>query len=110
MIADVDAENVGDDLEARFVGRTRREAAKRLQGVGVYPEADLFGELDWPPAATGAERAAEAGFLLVAVDGDQVVGFAHVLDLGGPWHLEQLSVDPAHQGRGHGTALLAAAG
>lgn len=27
---------------------------------------------------------------------------------GGRWHLEQVAVDPSHQGRGHGAALLAA--
>lgn len=69
---------------------------------------ELFGGTGWPPADSGEERAAEPGFLLVATDGAPVVGFAHVLDLGGRWHLEQVAVDPPHQRRGHGAALLEA--
>ncbi|QKE84954.1 GNAT family N-acetyltransferase [Arthrobacter sp. NEB 688] len=80
-----------------------------LEDSGDRQFAELFGGLDWPPADSGAERAAVPGFLLVATDGAQVVGFAHVLDLAGHWHLEQLSVEPGHQGRGHGGALLEAA-
>ncbi|MGG5259801.1 GNAT family N-acetyltransferase [Phycicoccus avicenniae] len=80
-----------------------------LEDTGDRQFADLFGDLDWPPADAGEQRAAHPGFLLVAEGDGEVVGFAHVLDLDGHWHLEQLSVDPAHQHRGHGAALLAAA-
>ena len=62
-------------------------------------------------AASSGEERAEPGLLLVAVDdaGDGlVVGFAHVLDLAGRWHLEQIAVDPPHGRRGVGAALLAA--
>ena len=34
------------------------------------------------------------------------MGFGHVLDLAGHWHLEQLVVDPAHGRQGFGAALL----
>ena len=64
----------------------------------------VFGELDWPPPDSGEERAAEPGFLLVV--GELAVGFAHVLELGGGWHLEQIAVHPAHGRRGLGSALL----
>ena len=64
----------------------------------------VFDEVHWPPPASGKERAAEPGFLLVT--GEPVVGFAHVLELGGGWHLEQLVVDPAHGRRGLGTSLV----
>jgi ribosomal protein S18 acetylase RimI-like enzyme len=77
-----------------------------LEDTGDRQFADLFGDLDWPPADSGQERAARPGFLLVATEDEEVVGFAHVLDLGGHWHLEQLSVAPSHQRRGHGAALL----
>ena len=61
---------------------------------------------DWRPggSATGAERAAQPGFILVA--GDPPVGFAHLLDLDGRAHLEQVSVVPEHGRQGVGAALL----
>jgi GNAT superfamily N-acetyltransferase len=63
------------------------------------------------PAPTGAERAGEPGFLLVAEDGEAgaLVGFAHVLEVDGLAHLEQVSVPPEHGRRGHGGALVEAA-
>lgn len=73
---------------------------------GLFTER--FGPTGWPAATTGEERAAEPGFLLVAADDDDVVvGFAHVLDLGGHFHLEQIAVHPDAGRRGHGAALLA---
>ncbi|WP_395657690.1 GNAT family N-acetyltransferase [Nocardioides sp.] len=79
--------------------------------TAVEEEADqqfvpLFGPLDWP-VTPGRWRAGVPGFLLVA--GDPVVGFAHVMELEGVAHLEQLAVRPAEQRRGTGTALVAAA-
>ena len=80
---------------------------ERLAAVEALGDAlfeTVFGELDWPPPPSGDERAAEPGFILVV--GEPVVGFAHVLTLGGGWHLEQLAVDPAHGRRGLGSALI----
>ncbi|MEO7268243.1 MAG: GNAT family N-acetyltransferase [Knoellia sp.] len=79
----------------------------RLAAVEALGDAlfeTVFGELDWPPPDSGEDRAAEPGFLLVV--GEPVVGFAHVLELGGGWHLEQIAVHPAHGRRGLGSALL----
>jgi GNAT superfamily N-acetyltransferase len=61
----------------------------------------------WGEPDSGEERAAEPGFLLVV--GEPVVGFAHVLDLDGRAHLEQLAVLPGHTRQGLGTALVEAA-
>ena len=61
------------------------------------------------PAPSGSDRALRPGFLLVAVVDGRVVGFAHVLDIEGHAHLEQLSVAPEHGRRGIGSALVAAA-
>lgn len=84
-------------------------ALARIEDAGDALFAQQFGPVDWPPAASGEDRAAEPGFLLVAVEDDHgVVGFAHVLDLDGHWHLEQIAVDPPHGRRGAGGALLAA--
>lgn len=72
---------------------------------------DRFAATDWPPAASGEERAEMPGFLLVAAesDGGPAIGFVHVLELDGLAHLEQLAVLPAHGRKGHGRALVAAA-
>ncbi len=63
------------------------------------------------PATDGRERAAEPGFLLVAVADEHSppVGFVHVLVIDGYAHLEQISVRPDHQRQGVGRALVEAA-
>ncbi|MFT4084282.1 MAG: GNAT family N-acetyltransferase [Nocardioides sp.] len=68
---------------------------------------ELFAATDWAPATPGERRAALPGFLLVVTEGDAVpVGFAHVLEIEGQCHLEQLAVLPEHGRRGHGRALV----
>jgi GNAT superfamily N-acetyltransferase len=86
-----------------------------LQGIEDRADRILVERLSpaaWWPAPTGAERAAEPGFLLVAEDAEAdaaLVGFAHVLEVDGLAHLEQVAVPPEHGRRGHGGALLEAA-
>lgn len=60
-----------------------------------------------PPPGTAADLAAAP---MVLVVGDPPAGFARLELLGGGAHLEQLSVQPDHMRRGHGRALLGAAG
>jgi GNAT superfamily N-acetyltransferase len=74
---------------------------------------DAFGDDIAPallsPAPSGVDRALLPGFLLVADVDARVVGFAHVLDVEGHAHLEQLSVTPEQGRRGIGSALVEAA-
>ncbi|WP_122818169.1 GNAT family N-acetyltransferase [Nocardioides pantholopis] len=68
---------------------------------------DLAGDPLVAPAPSGGSRADQPGFLLVA--GDPPVGFAHVLEIDGAAHLEQLAVHPDHGRQGIGAALVRAA-
>lgn len=78
-----------------------------LQGIEAAADR-MFDEVvdttRWGDPDSGEDRAAEPGFLLVV--GEPVVGFAHVLDLDGRAHLEQLAVLPRQVRRGLGTALV----
>ena len=82
-----------------------------IEDSGARQFEEIFGEDIVPallaPAMSGTERAARAGFLLVA--GESPVGFAHVLEVEGHAHLEQLSVRPEAQCQGIGSALVRAA-
>lgn len=88
----------------------RHLAAVEDAGVPLFQE--LFGDAIAPvlisPAPSGLDRDLEPGFILVAVAGGRVVGFAHVTDQDGHAHLEQLSVLPEHGRRGIGGALVRA--
>jgi GNAT superfamily N-acetyltransferase len=72
---------------------------------------ELFGAGEWGRAATAVERMVWPGYILVSSETENgpAVGFAHVIELEGFAHLEQLSVLPDYGRRGHGTALIAAA-
>ena len=78
-----------------------------IEDAGDTLFVERFGVDEWPGSSSGEERAAEPGILLVALDdGETVIGFSHVLDLDGHWHLEQIAVEPSHGRRGIGGALL----
>ena len=85
----------------------RRIAAVEDAGAAMY--AEHFGDRLVPAltakAPSGAERDG-VGFLLAAVDDRRLVGFAHVVPHDLHAHLEQLSVLPAYQRQGVGTALV----
>ncbi len=84
-------------------------ALQRIEDDADRLLVDLLRPEVWPPAPTGASRAAEPGSLLVAEDAavadGALVGFALALEIDGLAHLEQVSVPPEHGRRGHGRAL-----
>lgn len=61
------------------------------------------------PAPVGADYATlvEAGDVWVGSVGEQTVGVLVIRARAGVLELENVAVDPAHQGRGHGRALIA---
>lgn len=83
---------------------TVENAADRLLIDWLLPD-------QWPPAPSGASRASEPGYVLVAeaTDTGAVVGFVHVIESDKIAHLEQLSVLPEHSRRGYGRLLIDAA-
>lgn len=90
------------------------EDAELLTAIEAQADAlliDSLGAPVWPPAANGAERLAEPGFVLVLEEseGSSPVGFVHVLDSDGHAHLEQLSVLPTVGRQGFGRRLVSAA-
>ncbi|WP_372983385.1 GNAT family N-acetyltransferase [Microbacterium sp.] len=90
------------------------EDAELLTAIEAQADAlliDSLGAPVWPPAANGAERLAEPGFVLVLeeLEGSSPAGFVHVLDSDGHAHLEQLSVLPTVGRQGFGRRLVSAA-
>ena len=90
----------------RHATRADADLLTEIEGEADRQFVPLFGPLDWRPTR-GTWRLAAPGFVLVA--GEPVVGFAHVLELEGVAHLEQLAVRPDAQRQGSGTALVRAA-
>lgn len=87
-------------------------AAERIEAEADAPLIEWLQATTWWPAATAEQRAASAGFMLVAsllVGSPEVIGFAHVLEVEGAAHLEQVSVLPAFGRQGIGRRLVDAA-
>ena len=75
-----------------------------IEDSGEALLATLMDTSHWGPSLPGEQRAQEPGFLLVS--GSPPVGYAHVLDLDGHLHLEQLDVMEGHRRHGVGAALV----
>lgn len=93
------------------------DAAREVQTRSFRQLDRSLGEPEWTVTDEAVERqrarllhfrAHDPGGSWVAVDGDTVVGVALALRRGGLWGLSLLAVDPDHQSRGLGRALLEA--
>jgi GNAT superfamily N-acetyltransferase len=96
---------VASVLEIRPATREDLDALTEIECEADQLFVPLLGPLPWRPTP-GTWRYGVAGFLRVA--GEPPVGFAHVLELEGIAHLEQLAVRPGHQRHGTGGALVRA--
>lgn len=91
------------DADLRELARIEEEAETGFaEGGRPAPRA---------AASSGAERAAEAGYLFVVAEEPHgpAVGFVRVREQEGNTHLSQLCVRPGHTRRGHGRELVQAA-
>ena len=84
--------------EAEVISAISAAAGERFRSID---DPRVSARADDPPFAAG-----DATDLWVAEDGDAVVGFAAVDVVDGCAHVEEVSVHPEHEGRGHGSALL----
>ena len=98
--------SVSPQITVRPARRADLDVLAGIEGEADQTFEDVFGPLDWDPPTPGAWRMAAPGYLLVA--GEPVAGFAHVLEIEGIAHLEQLAVRPAWHRRGIGTSLVRA--
>lgn len=91
---------VTDDLASGLAEQvlTLAESARRADGVAPLSEHTLLRVRHGAPS--GSSR-----FHVITED-DRVVGFAFVERVAGEPDSGEVVVDPAHRGRGHGTALL----
>lgn len=88
----------------RFAREADLPLLAAIEDSGEELLATLMDTSHWGPSLAGQERAKEPGFILVA--GSPPVGYAHVLDLHGHLHLEQLDVADGYRRRGVGSALV----
>ncbi|QMU98441.1 GNAT family N-acetyltransferase [Microbacterium esteraromaticum] len=88
------------------------EDAARLEEIEAAADRlliDLLDAEDWPAPDGATERLALPGVVLVSeLQPGEVIGFAHLLELEGHAHLEQVSVLPRFGRRGAGRMLVEA--
>lgn len=87
--------------DAEVLGAIEVAAGENFRAIGMVEVAD-----DEPPSVDDYRDAIASTPMWVAEVDGEAVGYAWALDLDGQPHLEQLSVVPAHQGRGIGVALV----
>lgn len=83
----------------------------RLQYLAYQSEAALFGSQDIPPLKQTLDEVTEEfrrGVILKMTDGSRIIGSVRAREQDGTVYIGKLMVHPAHQRKGHGSALLAA--
>lgn len=98
-------------IRIRFATPADYAAVETIENAADQLLIDWLIPAQWPPGPSGASRASDPGFVLVAeaTVAGAVVGFAHVIETDGIAHLEQLSVSPEHSRLGYGRMLIDAA-
>lgn len=98
-------------IRIRFVTAADYAAVETIENAADRLLIDRLLPEQWPPAPSGASRASEPGYVLVAeaTDTGAAVGFVHVIEADKIAHLEQLSVLPEYSRRGYGRMLIDAA-
>jgi GNAT superfamily N-acetyltransferase len=92
---------LGNSAEIPLLQALQVRAGAPFRAAGMHSVADN------PPTHEETFREAiAAGLLHVAKQFDQPIGFTLALRRGGDCHLEQMSVDPASQRQGIGSALM----
>ncbi len=95
----------------RFAAANDYDVAEKIENIADSILIEHLQPQAWWPATTASERAAAPGFMLIAVDAEteRIAGFAHIIEVDGFAHLEQLSVLPEFGRRGYGRRLVEAA-
>lgn len=96
---------------ASFTEITRLHAQRTAPAGGAFALPGARGAAFWYPPGVQPDGEALGRVLHADVPGRVAQIFAAVaaLEPAGPhWYLRQIGVDPAHRGRGYGSALLAA--
>ncbi|WP_153503642.1 GNAT family N-acetyltransferase [Cumulibacter manganitolerans] len=94
-------------LRARIATPADLAAVQDIEAAADRVFAPVLDVAGWGTPPSGAERAETGGFVLVV--GQPVVGFAHVVEVDGHHHLDQVAVHPSHMRQGIGTELVYAA-
>lgn len=99
--------NVG----VRVAGRSDFALAATIEAAADVLLIEYLQAAEWPPVDEAEVRMAQPGFMLIAEDEASTagIGFAHILEVDGYAHLEQLAVLPQHGRQGHGRRLVHAA-
>ena len=85
------------------------EEILQIQKLAYQSEAELYGDYDIPPLKQTVEELRDQfknHVILKAVSGAAIIGTVRAYEENGTCHIGRLAVNPGHQNRGVGTALM----